>query len=133
MKYSIIYTADCVEGVDVDKYAPIGDFKKKEGDLERGDTYPHHRKWVALLDEEEFHEFICEANIYYNPYAEGSSLGSPGCGMSIVPAFIFDAEFRENFGDVIIAEVSANVTPVLGRKGTSKEWIEIRKAMSVYE
>ena len=70
MKYSIIYTADCGEETDVEQYAPPEGlkFQETEGDMDCGDVWPegHHRKWVALLDPEEFDEFVRHCNLCYN-------------------------------------------------------------------
>lgn len=124
MMYSIIYSVDCPRSVSIRQFAPPKlrklwdmtegdeqyDFGHLEGDWAKG----KHRKWCALLTQEQFDEFINKTCLCASDVETMGSLGSPGFGWGWSPAISFD------YPDHDEAILNAYVTPV----GTKSEIIE---------
>ncbi len=138
MKFSIIYSADVPEVVDVMDHAPPdldlwdqteGDdnfeYEYLEGDWEHG----HHRKWCAILDREQFDQFIDHCGLFAEDVETMGSLGAPGFGFGWAPAISFN-------GDDPDAIQNAYVTPLIEvkREGCDeRDWDRVRGAvLSVY-
>ena len=138
MKFSIIYSADVPEVVDVMDHAPPdldlwdqteGDdnfeYEYLEGDWEHG----HHRKWCAILDREQFDQFIDHCGLFAEDVETMGSLGAPGFGFGWAPAISFN-------GDDPDAIQNAYVTPLIEvkREGCDeRDWDRVRGAvLAVY-
>lgn len=139
MRFSVIYSADVPEGVDVMDYAPPQmedlwdetedddqyEFSYLEGRWSEG----HHRKWCALLDREQFEEFIEHCGLFAEDVQTLGSLGAPGFGFGWAPAI----SFRSDDPDAI---QSAYVTPIPEVEKDSfsdRDWDRVRGAvLAVY-
>lgn len=138
MHFSVIYSVDCPESENINRHAPPdlepwdqteGDdeyqYSYLEGDWERGS----HRKWCAILDREQFDDFVSHCGLFAESTETMGSLGSPGFGFGWAPAISFDSA-DEN------AICNAYVTPVPHTKRetfTDQDWQRLRSAVvSVY-
>ena len=135
MKFSIIYSVDVPQDGDLMEFAPpnLGDlWEETEGDDQYEHSYlegrwetGHHRKWVAILDREQFDRFIDHCGLFAEGVETMGSLGAPGCGLGWAPAISFSSEDLN-------AVQYAYVTPL---PETSKEtwdirdWQRVRKAV----
>lgn len=112
MHYSIIYSVDVPRGVNMRPYVPPDCRKlweETEGDRNRdylGDEWErgHHRKWVAILDQQQFEEFVVHCELIGESTETMGSIGAPGYGLGWAPAISFR-------GDAPDAIQSAYVTP----------------------
>jgi hypothetical protein len=139
MQFSIIYSIDLPRSGQISRYAPPHVRKlwdKTEGDEEFGYSYlegewerGHHRKWCAILDKEQFEEFIDHCGLIAEDVETMGSLGAPGFGFGWSPAI----SFRSDDCDALL---SAYVTPmpeVKKQHGDERDWKRIRKAvLSLY-
>lgn len=139
MQFSIIYSVDTPADVDVLDYAPPQveelwdetedddqyEYSYLEGRWEEG----HHRKWCAILDREQFDEFVERCGLLAEDVQTLGSLGAPGFGFGWAPAI----SFRSDDPDAI---QSAYVTPLPEtRKETldERDWERVRTAvLAVY-
>lgn len=123
MKYSVIYEVDVPRGVNMRPFVPLECKKlwdETEGDeqyayayLEGEWAHGHHRKWCAILSEEQFREFVDHVGLFADPTETMGSIGAPGYGFGWAPAIAF----RNDDPDAL---QSAYVTP----SGTKAELIE---------
>ncbi len=138
MKFSIIYSADVPEDVDVMDHAPPDlklwnqtedddnyEYDYLEGEWKNG----HHRKWCAILDREQFDEFVEHCGLFAEDVETMGSLGAPGFGFGWAPAISFN-------GDDPDAIQNAYVTPLPEgkREGCDeRDWDRVRGAvLAVY-
>lgn len=139
MQFSVIYSVDTPSDVDVEQFAPPDveelwdqtedddqfEYDHLEGRWEGG----HHRKWAALLDREQFDEFIERCGLTAEDVETMGSIGAPGFGFGWAPAISFN-------GDGSDAIQNAYVTPVpdVNRKhGNERDWQRVRGAvLAVY-
>ena len=139
MKFSIIYSADVPEDVDVTDHAPPNveelwdkseddekiEYGYLEGDWENG----HHRKWCAILDREQFDDFVEHCGLFAEDVETMGSLGAPGCGFGLAPAISFTSDDQD-------AITSAYVTPIPETDKdelTEQDWRRTRRAvLAVY-
>jgi len=73
MQFSIIYSVDVPRDIPISRFAPPHVRKlwdKTEGDEQYDFSYlegewakGHHRKWCAILDKEQFEEFVNHCNL----------------------------------------------------------------------
>ena len=120
MEYSIIYSFDVPFDVSVARFKPprIKKWDCTEGDSEYDYGYlggrwqrGKHRKYCALLSDEDFQAFIDDQCLSMEDVQTMGSLGAPGFGVSIAPACSFN---RDDDGyNCEVREVIANayVTP----------------------
>lgn len=116
MQLSIIYSIDCPRDVRIGQFNPPKrqrrlwqlteddsgyEYSYLEGSWSKG----KHRKWVALLTRDQFQEFVDHTGLFAEDVQTMGSLGAPGCGFGLVPAF----SFRTDDPDAI---QSAYVTPL---------------------
>lgn len=125
--FSVIYSADCVEDEDIERYAPPGieNWDQTEDDeqyeynhLEGPWTNGHHRKWVAVLTLEQFEEFLDECEIESEDVETMGSIGSPGCD-HWAPAISFH-------GDDPGCLRGAYVSPLIPRTELEPNWEDVR-------
>ena len=107
MQYSVIYSFDCPADVSVKRFQPP---KVRRWDLtECGPSEDEdggkHRKYCALLTQEQFDDFVSHCGLFTDRTRTMGSLGAPGFGFGWSPA----VSFR---GDDCAAYQSAYVTPV---------------------
>jgi hypothetical protein len=132
--FSVIYSADTPSDVGVGRYAPPqaealwqqteGDEGYEYGYLEGRWEGGHHRKWVALLDREQFGRFVADLGLYAEDVETLGSLGAPGFGFGWAPALSFTATDRD-------AILSAYVTPLpetRRQRYDDRAWRRVRKA-----
>ncbi len=116
MQLSVIYSIDCPRDVMIGQFNPPPKQKRLwqlteddsgyeysylEGRWEKG----KHRKWCGILNREQFQEFLDHTNLFAEDVQTMGSLGAPGCGFGLVPAF----SFRTDDPDAI---QNAYVTPL---------------------
>lgn len=138
MLFSVIYSADVPSGVSVRDFTPPqarrlwqrtesgpSEYSYLEGRWTKG----KHRKWAALLDREQFNEFVQTLGLYADSTETMGSLGAPGFGFGWSPAISFTSDDQD-------AILNAYVTPLLEvRKdgGDERDWQRVRRAvLSVY-
>lgn len=138
MQFSIIYSVDVPAEVDIDDFAPpqvdelwdqteddsCYEYSYLEGRWENGS----HRKFVAILDREQFDAFVERCGLIAEDVQTMGSLGAPGFGFGWAPAISFN-------GDDPDAIQSAYVTPLpeTERELGEREWDRVREAvLSVY-
>ena len=135
MQFSIIYSVDVPADVDVSKFAPanldeLWDETEDDGQYDCDDLggeweEGHHRKWCAILNREQFNEFIDHCRLMAENVETMGSLGAPGFGFGWAPAISFR-------GDDPDAYQNAYVTPVpetSKEKWDEKDWKRVRKAV----
>lgn len=139
MQFSVIYSVDTPEEVDLLDYAPPqaadlwdeteGDEQYEYSYLEGRWEHGHHRKWRALLTRDQFDGFVQRCGLVAEDVQTMGSLGAPGFGFAWAPA----VSFRSDDPDVI---QSAYVTPIpeTTRKALGeKDWERVRSAvLAVY-
>jgi len=135
MLFSVIYSADTPEDVDVLDYAPPQveelwdeteddsgyEYAYLEGRWENGS----HRKWCAVLSREQFDEFTQKCGLFAEDVQTMGAIGTPGCGFGCAPAI----SFRSDDSDAI---QSAYVTPlpeVEKKHFDERDWDRVRDAM----
>ena len=139
MKFSVIYSADVPEGVDVLDFAPPQveqlwdetegneqyEYSYLEGEWENGS----HRKWCTILDRQQFDEFIERCGLVAESTETMGSIGAPGFGFGWAPAISFRSDDSE-------AIQSAYVTPIpeVERESCNeRDWERVRGAvLAVY-
>lgn len=139
MHFSIIYSADTPADVDVLDYAPPQveelwdeteddrnyEYSYLEGRWEEG----HHRKWCAILDREQFDEFVQRCGLIAERCETMGSIGALGFGYGWAPAI----SFRSDDPDAI---QSAYVTPIPEVEKDhfdDRDWERVRSAvLAVY-
>ncbi len=139
MLFSVIYSADVPAGIDVLDHAPpqVGDlWDETEADEQYEYAYlegrwesGHHRKWCAILDRDQFDQFVRRCGLVAEDVRTMGSLGAPGFGLGWAPAI----SFRSDDPDCI---ASAYVTPLPEVRKESldqRDWERVRAAvLAVY-
>jgi hypothetical protein len=116
MEFSIIFSIDCPRDVSIGQFNPPkkqrhlwelteDDRQYEYGYLEGAWRNGKHRKWCAILDRQQFEEFLDHTGLFAEDVATMGSIGAPGCGYGWAPAF----SFRNDDPDAIL---SAYVTPL---------------------
>ena len=139
MQFSIIYSVDTPHDVDIEQFEPPNadeiwnqtedddqyDYDYLEGRWENG----HHRKWCAILERQQFDEFIEHCALIAEDVETMGSLGAPGFGIGWAPAISFN-------GDNPDAIQNAYVTPIpetKREKCSERDWQRVRGAvLAVY-
>ena len=138
MRFSVIYSVDCPEDEDISRHAPpdLELWDQTEGDEQYEYSYLEdrwengsHRKWCAVLDREQFDQFVERCGLIAESTETMGSIGAPGFGFGWAPAI----SFRSDDPDAI---QSAYVTPLPEvRKQTcdERDWNRVRSAvLAVY-
>ena len=138
MQFSVIYSVDVPKGVSIKDYTPPqvrNLWDRTEGDeqyeydyLEGDWTKGRHRKWVAILNREQFDAFIEKVGLYAEDTETMGSIGAPGFGFGWSPAISFTSDDRD-------AILNAYVTPLpeTSKAGDERDWDRVRNAvLSVY-
>jgi hypothetical protein len=139
MQFSIIYSVDIPRGERLSRFAPPHvrkfwdrtegdeqfDLDYLDGDWKKG----HHRKWCAILDREQFEEFVNHCGLFAEDVETMGSLGAPGCGYGLSPAI----SFRSDDGDAIQSAFVKPMPEVRKKHGDERDWKRIRQAvLSLY-
>jgi hypothetical protein len=136
MLLSVIYSADCPRTESIARFRPPRarklwdrteddsqyEYSYLEGDWEKG----KHRKWCAILNKQEFTEFVQATGLVAEDVQTLGSLGAPGLGFGVSPAIAFNDDGTER------AILSAYVTPipeVRKEHGDEGDWRRIRRAV----
>lgn len=139
MLFSVIYSVDVPEDTAIENYVPpqVEDlWQETEGDDQRQYDYleglwenSSHRKWCAILDREQFDDFVSSSGLYAESTETMGSLGAPGFGFGWAPAISFTSSDQD-------AIQSAYVTPfpeTKRRQCDDRDWERVRAAvLSVY-
>jgi hypothetical protein len=139
MQFSVIYTADVPGDEDVLDHAPPqvndlwdqteGDSQYEYGYLEGRWEDGQHRKWCALLNREQFDEFVNRCGLVAEDVQTMGSIGTPGCGFGWAPAISFTSDDPD-------AILNAYVTPIPETSRESlgeRDWERVRDAvLAVY-
>lgn len=118
MLFSIIYSVDVPSDVSLNPYRPPHQ-RKLWWITEENECYDYdylggrwrhgkHRKYCAMLTQEQFDEFIGHVCIYAEDVETMGSIGAPGFGFGLAPAISFSDYCRED------AILNAYVTPIPG-------------------
>lgn len=136
MQFSVIYSVDVPGDEDISDFAPPDldlwdetedDDQYEYGYLEGCWEDGHHRKWVTILDREQFDEFIERCGLRAEDVETMGSLGAPGVGCGWAPAISFTSDDPN-------AIQSAYVTPLLEVSKESfdeDDWDRVRSAVLV--
>lgn len=139
MQFSIIYSVDCPAEIDPIDYAPpqVEElWDQTEGDEQFEYSYlegrwegGHHRKWCAILNREQFDQFVERCGLRAEDVQTMGSLGAPGMGYGWAPAISFTSDDQD-------AIQSAYVTPLPETKKEDLDegdWDRVRSAvLAVY-
>lgn len=139
MLFSVIYSVDVPDYQDIARYSPPNveelwdetenddqyEYEYLEGEWENGS----HRKFVAVLNREQFNEFVDHCGLFAERTETMGSIGAPGFGYGWAPA----VSFRSDDPDAI---QSAYVTPIPEVEREScdeRDWQRVRGAvLAVY-
>ena len=139
MLFSVLFSADVPDDVRIQNYTPPqaeilwdqteGDegyeYRYLEGQWEDG----HHRKWAAVLDRDEFEEFVGKLGLYAETTETMGSLGAPGFGFGWSPAI----SFRGDDEDAILSAYVTPIPEVKKERFDDHDWERVRQAvLSVY-
>jgi len=138
MHFSIIYSADVPTDVDVLDFAPPDlnlwdetedddqyDYGYLEGEWEHG----HHRKWCALLNREQFNEFVDHCGLQAEDVETMGSLGAPGFGFGWAPAISFNSDDPEAIQNAYVTPLPEVQKETCGER----DWDRVRNAvLAVY-
>lgn len=140
MLFSVVFSADIPRSESIARFRPPharklwqqteGDsqfeYSYLEGDWERG----KHRQWCAMLDKDQFTEFVEATGLVAEDVQTMGSIGAPGFGFGWAPAISFTDSGEER------AILNAYVTPVPEVKKqdcTEEDWQRVRRAvLNVY-
>ena len=139
MLFSVIYSVDVPEDTALENYVPpqVDElWQETEGDDQRQYDYleglwenSSHRKWCAILDREQFDDFVSLSGLYAERTETMGSLGAPGFDFGWAPAISFTSDDQD-------AIQSAYVTPLPETKRQhcdDRDWERVRQAvLSVY-
>src|SRR2546423_1655853 len=128
MLFSVIYSADVPEGIDILTYAPPRceelwdeteddgqyDYEYLEGEWEHG----HHRKWSTILNREQFEEFLDHCGLFAENVETMGSIGAPGFGFGWAPAI----SFRSDDTDAIQNTYVTPVPEVEREHSSERDW-----------
>ena len=140
MLFSVIYSADIPRTESIARFRPPHarklwqqteddsqfEYSYLEGGWERG----KHRKWCAVLDKDQFTEFVEATGLVAEDVQTMGSIGAPGFGFGWAPAISFTDSGEE------WAILNAYVTPVPQTRKqdcTEVDWQRVRRAvLNVY-
>jgi len=136
MLFSVIYSADCPRSERISRFRPPQprklwdmteddgqyEYSYLEGDWEKG----KHRKWCAMLNKDQFSDFVRATGLVAEDVQTMGSIGAPGFGIGWSPAISFSDDGSER------AILNAYVTPIPEvRKDHYDEhdWERVRRAV----
>jgi hypothetical protein len=133
MLFSIIYSVDVPEDLDIDNYAPpqadelwdmTEDGRTEYAYLDGDWTNGTHQKWCAILDRDQFDKFVRTCGLSADSTETMGSIGALGSGYW-APAINFDAGHSD-----CIANAYVTPLPEVRRQDlTEADWHRLRDAM----
>lgn len=142
MQFSVIYSIDVPGSVRLEQFFPPeceALWDQTEGDNQYEYSYlegrwetGEHRQFCAILNREQFEEFVSRVGLVAESTETMGSIGAPGCGFGCVPAISF------NDGGCEDAILNAYVTPLPCRRNgepirkdgaTDRDWERVRQAV----
>ncbi len=134
MQFSVIYSVDVPCDCDPLDYAPPKvnklwdqtegdeqyDFSYLEGQWDGG----HHRKWCAMLSQEQFDEFVEHCALVADSTETMGSLGAPGFGFSWSPAISFKSSDSDAYRDAYVTPI-----PETKKKRGTHDWKQVKDAV----
>lgn len=138
MLFSVIYSVDCPEDEDINRFAPPdldlwdqteGDEQYEYGYLEGCWENGSHRKWCAVLDRQQFDEFVDHCGLFAESTETMGSLGAPGFGFGWAPAISFVSHDPDCIQNAYVTPI-----PEVERESCDeRDWERVRGAvLSVY-
>ena len=138
MQFSVIYSIDVPEDVDVADFAPPdldlwdqteGDESYEYGYLEGQWENGSHRKWCAMLDRDQFDAFVEHCGLFAERCQTMGSIGAPGFGFGWAPAISFNGDHEDCIANAYVTPV-----PDVEREPLDEQdWERVRGAvLSVY-
>lgn len=135
MQFSIIYSVDCPEDIDIDDFAPPqveelwdeteGNEQYEYGYLEGRWEQGSHRKFVAILDREQFDEFVERCGLFAEDVETMGSLGAPGFGFGWAAAISFNGDDPDAIQNAYVTPIPETKREQLGER----EWERVRGAV----
>jgi hypothetical protein len=132
-EYGVIYTVDVPKGTDPMDYAPphVDKWELTEDDKDALESFfgkgGHHRKWAALLKQQEFDEFVEETGLYAEDVETEGAIGVPGCPLDMIePAISFVLDESEVLVGAYVTPLPPENSPV---ENDEKMWNNVRKEM----
>lgn len=137
MRFSVIYDFDCPKTERVETFNPPRSQRRRglwqctEGDEQRGYDYLEgvwagckHRKWCALLDQDDFDAFVAHLGLVCEDVETMGSLGAPGFGLGWAPALSFRADRDDAIAGAYVTPVPADAREA--RRMRRRGWDRIR-------
>lgn len=138
MNFSVIYSVDCPGDEDIGRYAPpdLDFWDQTEGDEQYEYSYLEgccengmHRKWCAILNRQQFDEFVEHCGLSAESTETMGSLGAPGFGFGWAPAISFISHDSDAIQSAYVTPIPETKREACGDRG----WERVRGAMlSVY-
>lgn len=135
MLFSIIYSVDTPKGVKITSYAPPqvrklwdrteGDSEYEFGYLEGRWTKGKHRKWCAILDRDQFDQFVSHCGLCAEDVQTMGSIGAPGLGFGVSPAISFTSTDE----DAILSAYVCPIPEVRKEQADERDWERVRRAV----
>jgi hypothetical protein len=140
MQFAVIYSADCPRTESIARFRPPharrlwdqteGDNQYEFSYLEGVWEHGKHRKWCAMLNKDQFQEFVEATGLVAEDVRTMGSIGAPGFGVGWAPAI----SFTDNGEDRAI--LNAYVTPIpetRKQEFEERDWERVRRAvLNVY-
>lgn len=116
--YSVIYDFDVPKHEPVRYYQPphvrtlwmCTEAEDHHGELSYAGL-PKHRKYVALLTPEQFHEFVLETGLHADDVETMGSLGAPGFGYGWAPAICFNYDDGPGYANAYVTPIPKGEPP----------------------
>lgn len=139
MLFSIIYSVDVPEGVDLADYFPPqveelwdeteGDEQYEYGYLEGSWESGRHRKWCGLLNRKQFDEFTDRCGLHAESTETMGSLGAPAFGWGWAPAIAFTSNDEDAIQSAYVTPVPETSRP----RHDERDWERVKGAvLAVY-
>lgn len=135
MQFSVIYSVDVPAQQRISRYAPphvrnLWDRTEDDGQYEYGYLEGewgkgHHRKWCAILNKEQFEEFLDHCGLFAESTETMGSLGAPGFGFGWSPAI----SFQSDSPDAIQCAYVSPIPHTSKQHGDERDWRRIREAV----
>ena len=132
MQMSIIYSIDCPREVSIAQFNPPKNQKRLWQMTEDDSAYDYgylegrwskgkHRKWCGILTRDQFDEFLSHAGLFAEDVQTMGSLGAPGCGYGLVPAFSFRNDDPDSIANAYVTPLASGAEMAQFLKGVNDE------------
>jgi len=120
MDFSVIYTVDCPREVSIGQFNPPKSQKRLWQLTENNSGYEYgylegrwlkgkHRKWVGILNRDQFEEFLDHTGLVAEDVQTMGSIGAPGCGFGWAPAFSFRSDDPDAIQNAYVTPLASGV------------------------